>query len=232
LLPNNVRRFRAARLWSNRELKRFASECKGSVINVSAWADQDKEGKRYKDYFENCSEYWVTNWKSEACGFQGDLENEIYFDLESELPGELIKRFDTVFNHTTLEHVFDVFTAFSNICRMSKDTVIIVVPFMQEQHSNYGDYWRFTPQCIRKLFEKNGFELVYLNFNGDEKESIYIFAIGARSISDKKKIVEEPSNKMNLVASSVGASMFRSNVLIDFFAKCLHVISNVGAPKR
>ena len=63
-------------------------------------------------------------------------------DLAVPLPVELENQFDVVFNHTTLEHIFDIFTAFQNLCRLTKDILIIVVPFLQEQHENFGDYWR------------------------------------------------------------------------------------------
>ncbi|PVV17363.1 MAG: hypothetical protein B6D74_18335, partial [gamma proteobacterium symbiont of Ctena orbiculata] len=76
---------RLPRLWSNRELSKYANLFKGSVVNVSGWMDIDKEGRHYRDYFINASEYQITNYKEEARGFQG-MENEIFLDLESELP--------------------------------------------------------------------------------------------------------------------------------------------------
>ena len=39
-----------------------------------------------------------------------------------------------MFNHTTLEHIFEVNTAFDNMCAMSNDVVILVLPFAQVQH--------------------------------------------------------------------------------------------------
>jgi hypothetical protein len=79
------RKFRVPRIWSNQELRRFAGQFHGSVANVSAWRDEDKEGARYRDYFKNASEYCITNYKSEARGFQGGMDNEIYLDLTREL---------------------------------------------------------------------------------------------------------------------------------------------------
>src|SRR5687767_4129918 len=51
LMKSVDRKFRAARIWSNQELKTITPHCKGAVINVSAWKDEDKEGAHYKDYF-------------------------------------------------------------------------------------------------------------------------------------------------------------------------------------
>ena len=177
------RRFRAARLWSNNELRKIAPIFKGSVVNVSGWRDSDKEGGTYhENYFTGATEYLITNWKSEAAGLQGDLPNERFLDLEQELPEELVGRFDVAFNHTTLEHVFDIFTAFRNMCSMSRDALIVVVPFLQEQHGEYGDYWRFTPWAVKRLFIRNDVTPAYLSHN-DGKNAIYVVGVGARKPS-------------------------------------------------
>jgi len=178
---------RLPRVWSNNELRKFARLFKGDVVNVSAWQDADKEGSTYRKYFSQADSYTITNWKSEARGYQGK-EGEIFLDLESDLADSLRGRFDVVFNHTTLEHIFDVKKAFANLCNMSKDVVITCVPFLQQYHGEYGDYWRFTPLLMKKLFEENGMELAYLSFNNHKGSSVYIFAIGVKK-ADKWKDV-------------------------------------------
>lgn len=177
LFPDRVHR--VPRIWSNRELARFAHLFSGDVANVSGWKDIDKEGRRYRDYFVNASSYTITNFKAEARGFQG-YQGEIFLDLEKELCDELRQRFAAVFNHTTLEHVFDVKTAFANLCDLSKDIVIVVLPFLQQYHSDYGDYWRFTPLAAKRLFEENGLTVLYQSFNSEKSSSVYIFTIASR----------------------------------------------------
>ena len=44
--------FRLPRIWSNRELAKFAPLFQGSVVNVSAWKDFDKERMYYREYFK------------------------------------------------------------------------------------------------------------------------------------------------------------------------------------
>jgi len=170
---------RLPRIWSNRELRKFAHLFSGDAVNVSGWRDEDKEGRHYRDYFTNVDSYTLTNFKSEARGIQG-FANEIFLDLEQILPGELHHKFDVAFNHTTLEHIYQVQKAFSNLCEMSKDIVILVVPFLQQYHSTYGDFWRFTPLAIKKMFEDNGFEPIYQSFNSHSLSSVYIFTIASR----------------------------------------------------
>ena len=193
------------RQWSNSELRKIAHYFNGDVVNVSGWKDIDKEGNRYKDYFKNADSYTITNYKSEARGYQG-FENEFFLDLEKNLSENLVGKFDVVFNHTVLEHIYEFRKAFSNLCTISKDIVIVVVPFLQHMHSDYGDFWRFSPLAVKNLYQENGLDLVYLNFNKNYNSSVYLFAVGSKypekwgnkfgnefSYTDEKKIgIHEP----------------------------------------
>lgn len=173
------RKYRLPRIWSNDELAKFASLFQGDVVNVSGWKDVDKQGGHYRDYFKNASSYTITNYKSEARGFQG-MPGEIFLDLIQPLAPELEGRFDVVFNHTVLEHIYEVQTAFRNLCLMSKDIVILVVPFLQPMHTHYGDYWRFSPMALQRMFEENGLKMMYCSFNHHHGASVYLFAIGSK----------------------------------------------------
>jgi len=176
------RKFRLARIWSNQELKRFSKLFEGKIINVSAGQNIDKEGSSYDQYFSNASEFWLSNYQPGAYrGYEG-RENELLIDLEAPLDNSLEGKFDVVFNHTTLEHIFDVFKAFENICKLSNDIVILVVPFAQEQHENEGylDFWRFTPTCIRELFRKNCMTVLYESVNNDFNAATYLFFIASK----------------------------------------------------
>jgi hypothetical protein len=175
------RKFKIARIWSNQELKKIAPLFTGDIVNVSAWDDRDKEGEYYQNYFTQKDRYYYTNFYGER-GFQGNNENEYFLDLTQDLPDQLKKRFDVVFNHTTLEHIFDVKKAFENLCLASKDILIIVVPFCQKMHGKdkYEDFWRFTPTCLRYLFQENGFEVIYESQSPYENAAIYLFFVGSR----------------------------------------------------
>lgn len=204
------RMFRLARVWSNEELQRVAPLFTGRVVNVSGWKDEDKEGRHYRDYFTGASEYFLTNW-SGTSGFQG-LEAEIFLDLSGELPDELVGAFDVVFNHTVLEHIFDVTTAFKNLCAMSRDIVIIIVPFAQVQHETdaFGDYWRFTPSSVRQAFAREGFEAVYISSNNDANAATYVFAIGSRKPDQWRGKLPASSPASNMAANWLGRSRWRA----------------------
>jgi hypothetical protein len=167
---------RDTRRWSNDELRKFAELFVGDVVNVSAWEDKDKQGGFYKDYFVNAKSYAVTNYVGERAG------EGISLDLTKDLKEELINRFDVVFNHTTLEHIYKVSSAFKNLCLMSKDIVILVVPFLQDYHrtldDSYLDYWRFTKDALKNLFEDNGMKMLYISESPGRIK--YFFAIGSK----------------------------------------------------
>jgi hypothetical protein len=207
------KKFRSPRKWSNDELKKIAPLCKGRVINVSGWKDEDKEGSTYKSYFQGASDYWISNYKAEMRGFQGDKEKEIFLDLEAPLDPKLAESFDVVFNHTVLEHVFDIFKGFENLCKLSSDIVVLVVPFLQEQHGSYGDYWRVSPQGIQKLFKLNGVDLIYLSANDSGDESVYIICVGSKKKASWERITRLPGNIVSEIASvSLGTKIIRNGL--------------------
>ncbi|HEU4429448.1 MAG TPA: hypothetical protein VFT98_11885, partial [Myxococcota bacterium] len=179
------------RRWSNRQLRRYAHLFDGDVVNVSGWRDEDKEGAHYRDYFTTAASYSITNWKSDARGLQG-TPGEIFLDLEQPLRDELVGRFDVVFNHTVLEHIYECRVAFRNLCQLSRDVVIAVVPFLQPYHSDYGDFWRFTPLSLHRMYTENGLALLACNFNEDWLASVYLFAIGSRHPERWAKHFPEP----------------------------------------
>lgn len=172
-----------SRRWSNSELKKISSYVSGDVINVSGWRDSDKKGGVYRNYFSYSSSYVVSNIE----GYAGkSAVGDIFLDLETELSSELMRKFDAVFNHTTLEHIYHADLAFENLCLLSRDLVIIVVPFMQIEHwsnGSFSDYSRFTEFRIRRLFAENGLTTIYLSSNHNPCFPIYYFAVGSRNPS-------------------------------------------------
>lgn len=192
-----------ARRWSNRELKKFASWFSGAIVNVSAWKDEDKEGAHYADYFTQKTSYAITNYKAEARGLQG-TDNEIFLDLERPIDPALAGKFEVVFNHTVLEHVYEFQAAFTNLCALSNDLVIVVVPWLQPYHSDYGDYWRFSPLAVKKMFEANQLAPLYISFNEDAFASVYVFAIGSKQPERWRAKFPEPIDISNAARRTAG----------------------------
>ncbi|WP_413683547.1 hypothetical protein [Prochlorococcus sp. MIT 1011] len=208
LIFSTGRDYREARIWSNTVLRKVGYLFKGNIVNISGWKDEDKQGGFYKNYFPNSKSYSITNYGE---GVRGDLEDgQMQLDLESKLPKELIDYADVVFNHTTLEHVFDIFTAFRNLSLMTNDILILVVPAIQEEHysDSLGDYWRFMSGSILKLLEKN--KLTPLTFTSTPYRncSIYHFIIASKK-------PERWKNKLSIIESSIneGSEIIRSSIL-------------------
>lgn len=169
-----------ARFCSNRELRKVSHLFSGDIVNVSAWRDSDKEGWHYRDYFGKATSYTLTNYRGERA-FQ-NREGEIYLDLEQPLPEQLHRKFDVVFNHTTLEHVFDCQLAFKSMAQMSRDVLIVVVPFCQCLHElgSFKDYWRFTPSSLRTMYKRQGMTVIYEASNQHIGAASYLFFVGSR----------------------------------------------------
>jgi hypothetical protein len=169
------------RNWSNVELRKFAPLYDGDVINVSGWRDEDKTGSWYRNYFTSARSYTVSNFDGER-GIQGQ-PGEVALDLEGEVPADLRGRYQVVFNHTTLEHIYDIRKALANLCALSRDTVILVTPFIQHVHSepgSYGDYWRPSPMALERMLAENGFEVLHQSSNDNEWYVIYAFTLASR----------------------------------------------------
>ncbi len=170
------------RRWSNHELQTHAPLFTGSVVNVSGWRDEDKEGRTYRSYFTNASSYSITNYWGSSTSNDG-APDALFLDLAADLPAEFRDKFDVVVNHTVLEHIFDVPKAVRNMACMTRDVMIMIVPFSQDEHYSpglYGDFWRFTPLCVKQLMESNGLTLIHLNSNDCPWFPAYLFAIGSK----------------------------------------------------
>ena len=187
------------RAWSNRELKKIGALLSGSVLNCSGWCDEDKQGGYYRDYFPRATGYHVS--MQEIRVFEGEDKSirrrpDVAIDLEHAISTSLVGKYDIVFCHTVLEHIFDVFMAFENLVALSRDIVIVIVPWCQrvhESHSSnddYCDYWRIAPSALKRLFEKNGLSLIYINGNWDFHASTYYLAVGSKQPDSHKVIMK------------------------------------------
>ena len=202
------RRFRAARVWSNQVLRQIAPHLGGDVLNVSGWRDEDKQGGYYRDYFTSATSYGITNFGD---GFRGELgSHDLALDLEVNLPSEFHGLADVVFNHTTLEHVFDVFKAVRNLCLLSRDVVIVVVPAIQEEHatSGFGDFWRFMSGGLRRLFETNGLTPVLLVSSPYRDCAVYHLLVASRYPERWREAMLAASGSIN-----DGKDLFRESLI-------------------
>ena len=179
------------RTYSNVSLKRILPLLNViSVLNISGWDDGDKEGGRYSHYFsQKVNKYEVSHFENDYLRSDTDI-SKMVINLE-DINYQAVEKFELVFSHTVLEHVFDQQNAFRIMCSLAEKYVVGVVPMINVLHweETYDDYWRFTPHGIRKLFENNEFNLVHLEIGPSLSISQYIIFVGARhSVTDASNL--------------------------------------------
>lgn len=78
--------------------------------------------------------------------------------IDAKLGGQ---RFGTIFCLSVLEHCEDPFKMADNITLLlqEKGQICIAVPFSWKIHAYPNDYWRFTPEGVKRLFPKVEFSL-------------------------------------------------------------------------
>jgi hypothetical protein len=177
-------RDRRPRRFSNLVLRKYLAHMSGDIVNVSGWRDSDKEGGRYRDYYAASGRYVVSRVVGEG-GMDAEIPTDceaVYLDLNQPLNDELLRKFDVVFCHTVLEHVFDAATALRNLALLSRDVVVVVVPFSQSVHytDSYLDYHRFAPYALREFFEREGFSVLLSDHNAQPFFPVYIIFIASR----------------------------------------------------
>ena len=233
--------FRGPRLKTNQILRKFSGLFYGKVINVSGSSDSDKEcglsdyyffnpdaGNTYKNYFINASSYTVSNYPLDKTDYCLNDTEMVFIDLESEIESDLVEKFDVVYCHTVFEHIFDIFTAFTNLCALSNDVVIFVVPQVQKIHDydrGYKDYWRFTPFSVDKLFEINGFTVVYRETTIGFSESSYLFYIASKN----PDVWEAEFEKINPVEEYINSGNDGSNYTL--YSKCFLYVDRIFTKK-
>lgn len=79
----------------------------------------------------------------------------------TDMPEVPSDRYDAAVCHQVLEHVPDPAAAARELLRVLKPggTLVISVPHLSRQHELPHDYFRFTPQGLRRLLEDAGFEI-------------------------------------------------------------------------
>lgn len=84
---------------------------------------------------------------------------DIIFDLNYELPKELENRFDIVFDGGVIEHVFNVATAFLNICKMTKigGYIFSINPVYNYIHNTF---WNISPEMFLDFYSANEYKIL------------------------------------------------------------------------
>jgi len=121
------------------------------------------------------------------------------FVLNIELPGQIVGRllpppvdglqeFDVVICSQTLEHTWDIRAAAKSLNLLTKrgGYCLVDVPFNAMPHyggAECGDWWRLTPQALRRLMEEAGFAVESTHEQYDAPELLSWVAVVCRKPS-------------------------------------------------
>lgn len=195
----------SARPWSNQQLRRMSNLVLGDVVNVSAWQDSDKQGSKYQHYFKNCKSYAITNYKGSRADGLYDISNIKTLEYDLSCKASFEHTFDCVLNHTTLEHIFDIDTALDNLVNLTRDLLVLIVPYYQafhQEHGSYGDYLRFSPLYLYQAMKARSITPMVITTNTNPVFPNYVFCIASKNPLLNLKI-QELYSKDNLLVNQV-----------------------------
>jgi SAM-dependent methyltransferase len=126
------------------------------------------------------------------------------------------KRFGTIFCLSVLEHCDNPFKMADNMVRLLKPDghIVISVPFSWQIHGYPHDYWRFTPQGLKKLFSDIDF--------------IDELSLASTSRTNDFRQIDEELTKITF---SYSDHKKKGNYLRAVSAKLLKILCNVGILK-
>lgn len=86
---------------------------------------------------------------------------DFLFDFEGKFPIEDCS-FDAVLCLNTMEHIYNYEQFLNEVKRILKPggEVILAVPFLVQVHPSPKDYFRYSAQTLKLMFESNGFDQV------------------------------------------------------------------------
>jgi len=123
------------------------------------------------------------------------------------------QRFSTIICLSVLEHCDQPFKMAENLMRLLEPggRICIGVPFAWKIHAYPNDYWRFTPEGIRKLFLKIQFDI---------KQS--------RAATSKENEFLELDDEFGKIPFSFSMHKTKGHIIRGISAKVLKVSSRIG----
>jgi hypothetical protein len=175
-------------------------------------------------------------------------ENPDYLvDLNNPIDSGLSDKFDVILDVGTLEHIFDIPTALSNLIKMIKNGGQIILILPASGCIDHG-FYSFSPSLLFDFFEKNGFYnfSCYLlegsQFSVMKKTRVYKYShVGDQHVLISKKGVEVAFFATKMAAFPKAAqivkpmqSLFVNNVwkkqnINDFSKKKKNMFKKIGA---
>ena len=135
---------------------------------------------------------------------------EDFQSVDARLQG---RRFGTIFCLSVLEHCDQPFTMAENLTLLLKPGgwLCISVPFAWQIHAYPNDYWRFTPEGVRKLFPRIQFDM---------EESL--------AATSRQNDFRQLDDELGKISFSFGKHRAGGHTLRGISAKMLKVLARFG----
>ena len=145
---------------------------------------------------------------------------DFIFDLNSRdaFPEELKGAFDYVINGGTIEHVFDIAAAMTNITQMVKPGGIVMHISPSEMWPNHG-FYSISPTCFTDFYATNNYDVLELEFEfvmGDSTKSAPFVCF-----SDDLRLLRDANQMRKYVKSFLGNFEFESAMVVCIAQKLL-----------
>lgn len=141
-------------------IKKNSSVMKGRLLDFGCGR------KPYRSLFKNVSDYIGVD--IEVSGhIHNESEIDIFYDGKT-LPFEN-DSFDSLFCSEVVEHLFEPELILKELNRVLKieGKAIFTFPFVWQEHETPFDFARYTSFGSKYIFEKNGFEIIEYEKNGN-----------------------------------------------------------------
>ena len=144
-------------------LRPALSQAFGSVLDVGAGQSP------WRDWLPSTVSYrGIDVGYAHEFGMDGDRQDITYYDGKLMPFGDA--SFDCILCIEVLEHSEDPRLLISEIARVIKPRgiVLLTVPWSARLHHLPHDYHRFSRECLRMLFEQNGFDDIEIRERGND----------------------------------------------------------------
>jgi SAM-dependent methyltransferase len=139
------------------EVKQASARLKDGQIVLDAGAGEGRHRAHFKQgcYISLDAGYGDSNWDYSKLDIRGDLEN---VPLRND-------SVDCILCMVTLEHTQNPRQVIQEFARVLKTggTLVMVVPFLWEEHQTPHDYYRFTRYGVRYLFKSSSLRLDWVS---------------------------------------------------------------------
>lgn len=189
-------------------IHKYAEQLNGPFLEVGSKDYGSTQDLR--SLFANRDKYIAVDMK-DGSGVNIVLDlTEDFEEIDTKLCGQ---RFATVFCLSVLEHCEQPFKMAENLTLLlkRKGRICISVPFSWKIHGYPNDYWRFTPEGIKKLFPKVEFDM---------EQSL--------AATSKKNEFQKLDDELGRISFSLSKHRKNGHILRGISAKLLKILSHFG----